>query len=149
MSLAIWRTLSRDERVSPKDRFTYWAIGSSIALAGLTGKMIVENMFHRTIGKTLSKATVPLFIMSLAVSGGYAASAAIDPDKGTSRFTDALLDPVSTARTTAALGIYAMRDHLVSPDISTGKYSTGSVFGHPQSFVDQVLSSHARYGRFL
>lgn len=121
MSLAIWRELTKDKRISPKDRFGMWAIGSSVALAGLTGKMIVENMLHRTVGKTLSKATVPLFILSLAVSGGYTASAMIDPDKGTQRFTDSLLDPVGTARTTATLGVYAMQDHLVSPDIGTGK----------------------------
>lgn len=146
-----WETYGEpwEDRIPIKDRFTAWAFLTSVALAGFTGKMILDNMFHRTIGKTLSKATVPIFVLSLAVSGGYLLSDRIDPDKGTSRFTDSLLDPFSTARTTAVLGTYAIREHLVSPDISTGKPLTGSVFGDPQSFTERVLDFNARYGRFL
>ncbi len=121
MSLAIWYELSRDKDSSQKNKFTAWAIGSSIAVAGWTGKMIIENMFHRSVGKYMSKLTIPAFIISTAVTGGYLASEAIDPDKGTDRFTDSLLDPVGTARITATLGVYALQDNLVTPDIGTGQ----------------------------
>lgn len=135
MSLAIWKELASDRKTSPQQRLTGWAIGTSIAVAGWTGKMIFENMLHRTVGKTLSKATVPLFVLSLAVSGGYAASAFIDPEKGTDRFTDSLLDPLGTARITAALGIHAVQEHLVSPDIGTG----GNIVSHQDIDLLDIL----------
>ena len=146
MSLAIWRELSKDDRISPKDRFGMWAVGASVALAGLTGKMIIENMLHRTVGKVASKATIPLFIISLAVSGGYMASMAIDPDKGRSRFTDALLDPVGSVRTTATIAAYHLQDFYVdnSPtDIMLQQ--PGLVF---QDYVDDVFAVNAWLSKF-
>ncbi len=135
MSLAIWKELASDSKTPPQQRFTAWAIGTSIAVAGLTGKMIFENMLHRTVGKHLAKATVPLFVLSLAVSGGYAASAYIDPEKGTDRFTDSILDPFGTARITAALGVHAFQNNLVTPDIGTG----GNIVSHQDIDLLDIL----------
>lgn len=131
------------ERVPIKDQITSWAILSAIAVAGFTGKMILDNMFHRTVGTYMSKLTIPTFIISTAVAGGYVASDMIDPDKGVNRFTDSLLDPVGTARVTAALGIHAVQDHLVTPQIGTGQPALVA------QYYDDALYAHALISRFI
>ena len=109
-----------DERTPVKDQVTSWAILTAVGAAGFTGKMILENMFHRSVGKYMSKLTIPVFIISTAVAVGYTVSDMIDPEHGINRFTDSLLDPVGSARTTTAIGVVLMQEHLTSPDLTTG-----------------------------
>jgi len=112
------------DRTPIKDQVTSWAILTAVGAAGFTGKMILENMLHRSVGKYMSRFTWPVFIVSAAVAGGYIASDMIDPEKGVNRFTDSLLDPVGTARLTAAYGVVLMKEHLSSPDLTTGGIPT-------------------------
>jgi len=108
------------DRTPIKDQVTSWAILTAVGAAGFTGKMLLENMLHRSVGKYMSKLTWPVFIISTAVAGGYIASDMIDPEKGVNRFTDSLLDPFGSARTTTAIGVVLLEDHLSSPDLTTG-----------------------------
>lgn len=126
-----------------KDQFTSWAILTAIGAAGFTGKMIIDNLFHRSVGKVMSKLTIPAFIISTAVTGGYIASDIIDPEKGVNRFTDSLLDPVATARITATLGVYAVQDHLVTPQVGTGQQPLLA------RFYDDALYAHGVLSRFI
>jgi len=112
------------DRTPIKDQVTSWAILTAVGAAGYTGKMILENMFHRSVGKYMSKLTIPVFIISTAVAAGYTVSDMIDPEHGVNRFTDALLDPVGSARTTTAIGVVLMQEHLSSPDLTTGGIPT-------------------------
>ena len=105
-------------------KFSDWNKSIAIAGVGVTGKMIAENMLHRTIGKTMSKVTVPLFVLSLAVSGGYYASERIDPNQGSERFTYAIFNPkeaaIETAMNIASLSNVSI-EHFVAPDLETGQ----------------------------
>ena len=86
--------------------------GFAIGSASITAKMIFENMTQRTVGKALSKITIPGFIISMAVIGGYSVSEVIDPSKGADRFTYAIMNPKEAAVKTGAITLHEFGEHI-------------------------------------
>ena len=107
----------------------------SIGAAAVTAKMIFENMAQRTVGKALSKITVPVFIISYLTIGGYLVSEQIDPKKGADRFTYAIMNPVEASQMTAFNLLTVAAANEVEVDISS------KPLGHPGGIHQQVANS--------
>ena len=100
---------------------------SAAAAAATTGHMILDNMLERTIGKKLSMLTIPTFIITLSVYGGYYVSDMIDPDKGKDRFTYAIMNPADAGSVTALIVADQLGRHGGVPDIAK---PVSPVFNH-------------------
>ncbi len=77
--------------------------GLAIGTAAFTSKMIAENIAQRTIGKKLSVLTIPAFIISISLMGGYFVSQRMDPHRGDDLFTYAVLNPKQAAVQTGSI----------------------------------------------
>ena len=120
--------------------------GLAYGTAAITGRMIFENMAQRTVGKQLARITIPAFIISWIVMGGYLASQRIDPDKGEDRFTYALQNPKEAMVKTGAIMLHEFGGHIPIQS-ATPMQPLGSS-DQRLSFVDNVSNVLRMIGRY-
>ncbi len=120
--------------------------GLAMGTAAITARMIAENMAQRTVGKALSKITIPAFIISYLVMGGYFVSQQIDPEKGADKFTYALLNPERAAVQTGTILLNEFGEHIPK-QTATPIQPLGSL-DQRLRFVDNAVFALRMIGRY-
>ena len=136
--------MSKPNRGSKMTEFIW---GVAVTTAALTARLIIDNMAERTIGKAAMRVTMPAFIISLAVSGGYMLSDKIDPEKGRDRFTYAIMNPGEAgARTIAVVGYEVAKrggiPNIAKPAMPAVDYS------HYSKFRDNIWNPLVTLSRY-